>query len=734
MFNRYSQRGQRAVFNPMSFEQYAAVPLMAQQTHDKAITDAQSQLDSIKALGWHSEETKKAEAALNKKINDFSGKLTNSNRGIYDVDASKEIGDIRNFKRDEFTPIQEQAQGAVAARQDLIKRYRDDKDHSEKDLEQALQLFDKQSQDSYSKDGAIGYQGRLLAKDPDVTQMGIDYADNLPKNTQLTDSGWTLREDGIFFNTKTKITSNGTPTDVQLMVQSYLQNNNDVTEYLSDQAMVQSELYLQKDENGNIVGNGKAYNPDKFNKSEYQNDFIQNKIHTASQIASRQATLGTEVTQDMRNASTFTLGQRGLLKPDASGGLYYTGVGTNIKSDINESSRQQRSLLDAEGNTVLPEQLDDILTESIQKSKMNDRQKADLMLKLPQLREELYKMKTQESQSGIVIEGVSAGSKKLMNSILLGLGLEDHTTENLEGVFVKAKNWLVRDGYTTPDITKEERAIMKEVKLDGFGNHIDNVNSFAEGTSMSNKYDNSEKSFKLYESAFKEVTTPKVMGLYGVASDYFDANIQNVSKTKSLASVANSGSVVILDEEGTSIELGNSAKEWLEANSAGATVVGQPFLVTEGLTPEYMFGSAIRFEKDGKYFNVVVPTDSEQLKARAGRFQKLALIQQDANMSSTQGGNTKFIENYDKDLNMEYINTVDRNGQAVTMLKPYYDVYQMEADGVTKSLDKEKQPIKIGVQYVKEVNPETGEPTGYAKTLSLAEAQLDAVNNFEKGN
>ena len=272
MANRFTRRGPRAQFQPISFEQYLYAPSHAQNKHDSTLKSALANKTQIDNLKWMEDEARGLESQLNKEIDKVTSKI--NSEGVLNQNTTEQLMDLYNKKEELFGKGSkgEKIAGAAAARQSYIDRLQNS-EMSAKSQQEALSVFDKRSTESYKK-GNIGYDSRLLATDPGIQDKINKFLESLPASKIEQDTGWRQDPQSLTWrNTVTKETSNGTPNQLAAYASNYIMNDPESMQYFEDQAMVAEELYSSKDELGNTVYGDKTYKPGSF-----KNEFIKNNI------------------------------------------------------------------------------------------------------------------------------------------------------------------------------------------------------------------------------------------------------------------------------------------------------------------------------------------------------------------------------------------------------------------------------------------------------------------------
>lgn len=364
MFNRYSQQYQPAMFNPLSFEDYAAVPLLAQQKHDQYVSDLTAQKDAIQGLTWHDEAGKKAIDELNSQIENATSGLINSKKGIYSVNTAQQLGEIRNYKEKSFNPLKQEIEEAALSRKELQDRYDKlvDQGYSSQRAQAAIMAFDKTSRDAYGKDGSVGYNGRILADDPDMQELGLKYAERLSKEETIRQTGFEPTNDGRWMNVETGEVTNGTPKEVMQMVTNYLKTNQEVQRYLDDEAFLAKSVYGVED------------------TEKYKNDLINNAAYASSNLAFR----NTSVKFDMKNMSdsqmfnmAFDKANTNVRTQEVSDNPYYNEEAVNLL--INPENVFRVQIYDNNGNVLNDNQVSEIYQN---KTGLSKEQADDLVQKI----------------------------------------------------------------------------------------------------------------------------------------------------------------------------------------------------------------------------------------------------------------------------------------------------------------------------------------------------------------
>lgn len=348
MAGRYTQRRFRPQYNPISFDQFAQAPLAAQMLHDQTIGSAQAQQEYLNNLPWHEKQARELESNLAGQIDSLTKKITSSDRGIYDVDPATELANIATYKREKFAPGQSQIQGALAARQDLKERYQKLVDKGDRDpaqMEAALAMFDKQSRDMMSSDGTVGYSGRILAADPNMQKLALDYVKSLPKHEVLQQTGWMLDEStGRWIQQETGrvYKGDGTPDSVMALAKNYLATNQDVQNYLRDQSMLAEQMYGVTDIN------------------KYQNDLLNQAVMASGAMAFDNRS----VKQNMKNASDLQMYgsvlKNALVNPTVRNSNYITNNSFSkqaVEIATSTELKDNFKIIDGEGNMVMDESL-----------------------------------------------------------------------------------------------------------------------------------------------------------------------------------------------------------------------------------------------------------------------------------------------------------------------------------------------------------------------------------------
>lgn len=677
MANRYTRRAFQNQYNPVSFEQFAQAPMMAQALHDRTISEAMAQQEYMTNLPWHEQKAREVEGQLEGRIDKLTNKITNSDRGIYDVDPMTELSDIRSFKREKFMPVKTQIELALKNRQDLKKRYQDlvDKgDATSMEMREALAIFDKQSAQAVSK-GTIGYDGRVLAIDPGINKMIVDYISKLPSDKIYQETGWRLDpQRGVWVNQSTGIEQNETPAELQQLAMNYISQDPKAMAYFQDRAMVAENLYAQYDPNSeSIIYNGKYYNPDEFRHA-----IINEQIANASTVARPFSFRKTEVKENIKNLSDWQIGAYGL-----DGGALddvYFAPGSSRPSDFSKNSQIKRVFRNSEGEILTTSQVDQYIYDAANLNEMSPSEQARFKKEIvPQLRKKLNKI-VQESDNLLTASGklhaeTFSSAFTQMKNVLRDFWGADKI-DNLSGIMLQAYENMAADGVNHPKLTTKEREDLRKMRMTKLQNHRDIAErQFAEGSNFKpQEFESSSQAESVYSSAFENTVQPPINGFVPKESKYLDPNMQEAARSNSLASLVSANSVMVVDEN-NEVLYGEEARDWME-NHSDVDNISQPTFITTGLNKEqaaFLGGSGITVGLgDGKFAQVIIPSNSNTVSAIVQPLRALSEIEGDYNMSLD--GQIKSVV-YEKTNNMEkgieYINTV-QNGQAVQILKPYY--------------------------------------------------------------
>lgn len=700
--NRYTRRGVRAQYNPVSFEQFAQAPLMAQQLHDQTIASAMAQQEYLKNLPWHEEEARRIEAELEGKIDSLTNKITSSERGIYDIDGVKELSDIRSYKREKFAPTKSRIETALQNRTDLKKRYQDlvDKnDATSTEMQEALAIFDRQSKEAMTKDGTIGYDGRVLAMDPGINKMIVDYISKLPADKIYQETGWEVDPNrGVWYNRSTEQESNGMPEELKNYAMNYIMQDPKAMAYFNDRAMVAEELYSQKDEMGNIIYGDKYYNPDQF-----RNEIIKEQIDRASSVAEPFSYRNLKIKENIKNLSDWQLDNFGLT--DNTIQDMYFSEGETIPTDFNLDKRIKRVFKDAKGNVVGSDAIDQYIRESIDISNLSEEDKAKVESEvIPEIRKKLAKM-IQESPNALTLE-----FEDMTNELVGGWNFiknlparlwTGNSQLNPEYILSNAYDRMRRDGISTPRLSEKDREILREQRKTKLSKHSQNVKTFLENTDgfTPDKLTLAE-SEQTHALAYENVTTPRIMTWGVKESTYLDPNAQEAMRSNNLASFLTAGNIMVIDENNKPLE-GEEAQEWIKEHQDVANI-GYPGFVNSGVPDQYLLGTALPITtNDNKQARIIVPTNSEQIAGAAALLAPINQIRNDHNMTLGEPKSVPFRNG----IHLEYINTV-KNGQAVQLVKPY----KIGEDGSKKYLDSDEKPGTAAIYYVddfadKYINP-----------------------------
>lgn len=666
MANRYTRRGFRAQYNPISFEQFAQAPMMAQALHDRTIGDAMAQQEYINNLPWHAKDARRIENELAGQIDNLATKITSSDKGIYDIDPARELANIRTYKREKFAPVQSQIQMALQNRQSLKKRYQDlvDKgDVTSREMQEAMAIFDRQSAQAAGQ-GTIGYDGRVLAMDPGINKMVVDYISKLPADKIYQETGWKVDPRGVWVNRSRGIEQNGMPDELQAMAMNYIMQDPQAMAYLEDRAMVTEQLYSQVDpESGSIIYNGQYYNPENFRES-----IIGESIQRAASVARPFSYRNVEEKENIKNLSDYHLGLFGFVNDDFD--KYYAGAGEKRPTDFSLDSQIKRVFLDSDGQTMSAAQIDDYIKSVADYDMMSPQEKIRFEKEVvPQLRKSLNRI-VQESPNKLSLVGklfaedFSGMFTAMKNAIPAWLGY-DRPHDNYAALLSRAYDKMTEDGVTHPRLSKENREELRRQQRTKLARHQQQEVDFFEGTDFNYDKLALDKAESIYSQAFENTVTPTING-WAIEEDmYRDANVQEAVKSNNVASLLESNQLMVIDEENNHL-YGEDAREWLMERQDVANL-SRPKMVTEGVTEEYVLGTSVTITtKDGKEGQVVIPTNSEFLHNAGAELKALAQIEQDYNM--TLDGVPKIVP-FTGDTYLEYINTV-YNGQAVQIIKP----------------------------------------------------------------
>jgi hypothetical protein len=657
MVNRYSQRYQPAMFNPVSFEQYASVPLMAQQKHDKYTEDLTAQKDKIQSLPWHDGESKRVTDALDSQIEEATTGLINSKKGIYDVNTAKQLGDIRNYKDQSFNPVKQQIEGAVNARQELKERYSklvDKGEYDEAYANEALALFDKNSK-GLMESGNINYDGRVLAYDPDINKKVMDAAKSKPMQEFVQDSGWQVDANrGAWINTKTGVESNGTPKELVDFAKQFLMSDEKAMNHFRDKTLIETSLYAtEKDEMGNILYNNKAYNPEELTSTLFNE-----KIERAASIASDFAVRNTNQTQDMRNLTDWQLNEFGFIPIEEN---------EIVKSVYTKNQNISDIELDKMINP-LPSKLID--------KQGNNYSKSDFIKKLSNL-DERYKL-TESEASTMYDKIVKSDRLGHMDNDFLNFETEEFTND-------EARAFLLISG---------------EVKVKT------NRNSIKPELDFERKQYNSATGTNLKYPDFIKVKKEVLKNTLGELNvlrntipedDYFN---NEIVKTKNLSLLQGMEFKIIpADDEAGIPLLGVDAGDKLNSLMADGDLKisgGQTVI----FDTDYTGGREFRISSNGKSYTIITEAvnESDKIKYKAD-----AAIAQD--MSSGNFG-VRNLNNFPID-NMEIVEEDGVQYQAGIKYRP--DVSYNKEGKLQTTIEK----------WI--VNPETGESIEQVNTISLSE-------------
>jgi len=204
MANRYSSRQVPvSQFQPLSFQELATVPMALQQKHDATINNALKMEENLSSLPWHQQRAKQIEQGFNSNIDSLVGKITD--QGIQDINTTNELLKLKDAKQKMFGPDSEAAQikNALAKRQELLKRYKDNKDITDSRALRALSKFDAESMQAMER-GDIRYDGRMLNPEIDLNKKYTKIMQDLPLKEIIQDLGYKPDfERGVFTNTRT---------------------------------------------------------------------------------------------------------------------------------------------------------------------------------------------------------------------------------------------------------------------------------------------------------------------------------------------------------------------------------------------------------------------------------------------------------------------------------------------------------------------------------------------------
>lgn len=273
MVNRFASRNIYNRFRPVSLEEYLAVPVMTQKIHDQSLAAAEANRTPISALPWMEEERLRISNEMDSAIDSLTSEI--SERGIIDMPVQRRLTELSGKQRELFGSGSrgEELQLALKARQDYKDKL-DKADGSQWWKNQQLQAFDELSRRGVDE-GVYNYTGRLLSENINLQDKLLDMVDKIAVEETVNGTNWQKTSDG-WYNLVTGTKTNGTPEEVYTELSRYLNQDQDVLNFLRDKASVNQILGIEQ------------FQDDELNRNyvqNYINQQIQNAASNVTDIA-----------------------------------------------------------------------------------------------------------------------------------------------------------------------------------------------------------------------------------------------------------------------------------------------------------------------------------------------------------------------------------------------------------------------------------------------------------------
>lgn len=634
--NRYTQRGVRALYNPVSFEQFAQAPLMAQQLHDQTIASAVAQQEYLNSLPWHEKEARKVEGELESQIESLTNKITNSDRGIYDVDGVKELTNIKNYKRNKFTPVKNKIESALVARENFKKNIQErvvKGDFSHNDVATMMNMFDTSSQQAMV-DGNISYNTTDYSSIVGYGDKLREIAKDVPEREFVNNTGYRINQnDSSFTNIKTGVTYRfGDPSNKEeqaKMIENF-------TNYLTSQATSDSDV------SGSLQTEYALYG----DKSKGFNQFVSERLTPiAEQISSIYGgRLKTDQSISRQSMNEF---ERGVYLPPSLNDMYY-GYAGNFKfgedATVVTPFKSQKKLVDSQGNAL------DKITIQKELSKALKNQGYEQFLDENGVVTEQFLMRYLKAETGSLGQRAVEDFKNAVDIFSTDISdafklLNSKTPGNLVSKLLDPKNFesmglaledvtstLREKGFKTEKFTKEEQKAFNEQLTTDYHNYIqDFQNQLSERPDVLKgfKFDGgAEENIIKYRSA---VSNKKERPMKGYSSNnsknpfYITEPIVNTAiKNNNFAVLVEAGNIMVLDENGTKLEVGSDIYKALRNES---TDIIPGVQITENTIPEFIGGYTLGVKtQDGKIYRVLVPPTADKVKSVFSPFAEFARL------------------------------------------------------------------------------------------------------------